>query len=55
MALTTDASEAEDRKKIRAAALDYMHLVKVDSEWKIINVLWELTPERWAERGGKER
>jgi hypothetical protein len=32
--------------------VDYMHLVKVGSEWKIINVLWELTPEQWIARGG---
>ncbi len=25
--------------------IDYMHLGNVDGEWKIINVLWELTPE----------
>ena len=38
-----------------AAWVDYMHLAKVGDDWKIINVLWELTPERWAERGGKPR
>lgn len=32
--------------------VDYMHLVRVGSEWKIINVLWELTPEQWIARGG---
>jgi len=35
--------------------VDYMHLTKIGDDWKIINVLWELTPERWAERGGKPR
>lgn len=25
--------------------VDYMHLVKIGGEWKIINVLWELDPE----------
>lgn len=25
--------------------VDYLHLVKVDGEWKILNVLWELRPE----------
>lgn len=35
--------------------VDYMHVVKVGDEWKIINVLWELTPERWAAKGGKPR
>lgn len=32
--------------------VDYMHMVKLDTEWKIINVLWELTPEQWTARGG---
>ena len=32
--------------KITAAEwIDYMHVAKVDGEWKIINVLWEVTPE----------
>jgi hypothetical protein len=35
--------------------VDYLHLAKVGHEWKIVNVLWELTPEEWAARGGKER
>ena len=35
--------------KITAAEwIDYMHVAKVDGEWKIINVLWELTPEAKA-------
>ena len=25
--------------------IDYMHMVRVGGEWKIVNVLWELTPE----------
>ncbi len=25
--------------------VDYMHMVKLNGQWKIINVLWELTPE----------
>jgi len=25
--------------------IDYMHVAKVDGEWKIVNVLWEVTPE----------
>ena len=25
--------------------IDYLHLVKWDGEWKIVNVLWELRPE----------
>jgi hypothetical protein len=24
--------------------VDYMHLARIDGEWKIINVLWELRP-----------
>lgn len=35
--------------------IDYLHIVKVGDEWKIINVLWELTPERWAAKGGRPR
>ena len=33
--------------------IDYLHIVNVGDKWKIINVLWELTPERWIEHGGK--
>jgi hypothetical protein len=43
---------ADQRKRARPASVrvdasewvDYMHLGKVDGEWKIINVLWELLP-----------
>lgn len=30
--------------------IDYMHLAKMDGEWKIVNVLWEMKPEgeRWV-------
>jgi hypothetical protein len=35
--------------------IDYMHIVKVGDEWKIINVLWELTPEAWARETAKPR
>ena len=35
--------------------IDYMHIVKVGDDWKIINVLWELTPETWASRTDKAR
>jgi Putative lumazine-binding len=35
--------------------IDYMHIVNVGNEWKIINVLWELTPEVWASRSDKPR
>lgn len=32
--------------RIRAAGwVDYLHLVRVDGEWKILNVLWELDEE----------
>lgn len=31
-------------KGIMADWIDYMHMMKVDGEWKIINVLWELKP-----------
>lgn len=26
--------------------IDYMHLAKVDGEWKIVNVLWALKPKK---------
>ena len=26
--------------------VDYLHLAKVDGQWKIVNVLWELKPGR---------
>jgi hypothetical protein len=33
--------------KIEASGwVDYLHLVRADSGWRIINVLWELKPER---------
>jgi hypothetical protein len=35
--------------------IDYMHIVKMGDEWKIINVLWELTPEEWAKHTDKPR
>ena len=35
--------------------IDFMHIVKVGEDWKVINVLWELTPEAWANLGGKPR
>jgi len=34
--------------------IDYLHVVKLNGEWKIVNVLWELTPEAKAKRGIKE-
>ena len=35
--------------------IDYMHIVQVGEEWKIIHVLWELTPEEWAKSTGLPR
>jgi hypothetical protein len=32
--------------------VDYMHIVKVGAEWKIINILWEYTEAEWIARGG---
>lgn len=26
--------------------IDYMHLAKIDGQWKIVNVLWELKPKK---------
>ena len=39
---------------VRAEArdwVDYLHLGKVDGQWKIINVLWELKPQPAASDG----
>lgn len=33
-------------KVIAADWIDYLHIVKWNGEWKIINVLWELKPEK---------
>ena len=32
--------------------VDFLHIVNDGNDWKIINVLWELTPRRWVESGG---
>ena len=43
----------ENAASVRITAgewIDYLHIGKVDDEWKIINVLWEMTPEAMAER-----
>lgn len=32
-------------KAIMADWIDYMHMMKVNDEWKIVNVLWELKPK----------
>ncbi len=34
--------------------IDYLHVVKIGGEWKIVNVLWELTPEAKKKSGIKE-
>ena len=33
--------------------IDYLHVVKFDNQWVIINVLWELTPEAKQQMGGR--
>ena len=33
-------------KAIMAGWIDYLHLAKSNGEWKIINVLWELKPQK---------
>lgn len=50
----------ENAASVRVAAhewVDYMHIGKVKGEWRIINVLWELSPEGKArmERLRRER
>ena len=43
----------ENAASVRITAgewIDYLHVGKVDGEWKIINVLWEMTPEALAKR-----
>lgn len=38
----------ENAASVRVTAhewVDYMHVAKVNGEWRIINVLWELSPE----------
>jgi Putative lumazine-binding len=35
--------------------IDYLHIVKVGEDWKIINILWERTPEAWARQSDKSR
>ncbi len=31
-------------KIVAGVWVDYMHIAKVDGEWKIVNVLWEMSP-----------
>ena len=33
-------------KAIMSGWIDYMHLTKWNGEWKIVNVLWELKPQK---------
>jgi hypothetical protein len=33
--------------------VDYLHVVKFDNRWVIMNVLWELTPEAKQQMGGR--
>lgn len=33
--------------------VDYLHVVKFDNRWVIINVLWELTPEAKQQMSGR--
>lgn len=49
----------ENAASVRVTAhqwVDYMHLARVDGRWRIMNVLWELTPEakRMAEASARE-
>ncbi|MCZ6766432.1 MAG: nuclear transport factor 2 family protein [bacterium] len=32
-------------KAVMAGWIDYLHLAKIDGEWKIVNVLWEVKPK----------
>ena len=32
-------------KAVMSGWIDYLHVAKVDGDWKIVNVLWELKPE----------
>ena len=33
-------------KAVMSGWIDYMHLAKWNGEWKIVNVLWELKPQK---------
>ena len=35
-------------KSVSPEFIDYLHLAKVDGQWRIVNVLWEPTPEARA-------
>ena len=32
-------------KVVASTWIDYLHIGRVDGEWKIINVLWEMKPQ----------
>jgi hypothetical protein len=32
-------------KIVAGAWVDYMHIARIDGEWKIVNVLWEMLPQ----------
>lgn len=42
--------DAASVKIVAAGWIDYLHLAKVNGDWQIVNVLWEMKPER--EQGG---
>ncbi len=37
---------AASAKIVASGWVDYLHLAKWNGDWKIVNVLWELTPEK---------
>lgn len=39
-------NNAASVKVIASTWIDYLHVAKWNGEWKIVNVLWELKPER---------
>ena len=42
--LDVSYGKAASVKVVAAEWVDYLHVAKVDGQWKIINVLWERTP-----------
>lgn len=42
-------------KTVSPEFIDYLHLAKVDGRWRIVNVLWEPTPEARAAREKEQR
>ena len=39
-------NNAASVKVIASTWIDYLHVAKWNGEWKIVNVLWELKPEK---------